>query len=304
MVVNDVWTELIGLSKEKLNAMTIVAYSGAEISALSSTAVDGQVVYCHTTGSGYERGHWYGWDDSLGGGTWVDLVALPDAYTHFSDDMFAFEGCVIDRRSTVHQDWNYDFVGSGTDITDFLGDNNTQHIILETGTTTTGYAALYANGPKLDWGKPAMFACKFQTSTGAVTGQINKLGVNIDRAGLGPSTRRNFGVEWCDGDSSFQIHSGNGTSQSNFDTQITVTTDAIWSIKCYFDPGNEIRVLFDDGSTVTEKIKTTFVPSSGASTTDGIMKLSICNNNSNTTERYLKIFGAYIVYNTNDAHWT
>lgn len=305
MPINTAWAELVGFSSPKANAMTIVGYTGTEISALSSTAVDGQIVYCYQSGSIYVRGHWYGWDDQLAGGTWVDLVMLPSLYEHFASDEYAFQGVVIDKRSSQHQEYNYNDSGTaGASVGDVMTDNSTQYINLTTGTVSTGWASLYAGGPLLDWGKPAMLAVKFRTSSGAVTGQINKLGINIDRAGLGPSTRRNVGVEWCDGDTSFQIHSGNGTNQSNFDTQITVVANTIYSIKLYFDPGNEVKVIFDDGTTVTEKIKNTFVPSSGTSTSDGLIKLSISNNAGNTTSRNLDIFAAYLVYGTNDTVWS
>lgn len=305
MPANDAWAELTGISSPKLNAMTIVNYTGTEIQALTATAVDGQIVYCDTTGSGYTRGHWYGWDSQLGGGTWVDLVALPTNYDIFSSAGIADAGMVIDKRSSQHQEYNYTDSGTaGAGISDQLTDNDSQYIYLTTGTVSTGWAALYAGGPKADWGQPMFLKVKFRTSPTAVTGQINKLGVNIDRAGLGPSTRRNFGVEWCDGDSSFQVHSGNGTSQSNFDTGLTVTTDAVWECNMWFDPGNEVVVEFDDGTTTTVKTKTTFVPSSGTSTEDGLMKFSISNNAGNTTSRQLNIYAAYLVYSTSDSWWS
>ena len=304
MVINEAWAEIIGASPARMNAMTVVAYTGAQISTLSSSAVDGQVVFCYSTGSGYTRGHWYGWDDQLSGGTWVDLVALPSNYNFYGDVGLLHEGMVIDRRSPVKEQFWWDNSGTGAGVTTVNVDNSLQWVELATGTTSTGYAVIGASGPQLDWGKPMILKVKFKTSTGAATGQINKLGVNIDRAGLGPSTRRNFGIEWCDGDTSFQIHSGNGSAQSNFDTGITVTTDATWEADRYFDPGNEVRVEFDDGTTVTEKIKTTNIPSSGDTTEDGLMKFSIINNAGNTTSRLLKIRAAYLVASTSDSWWS
>lgn len=304
MVVNEAWVELIGNSSPKLNAMTIVGYTGAEISALSATAVDGQIVYCYSSGSNYTRGHWYGWDSQLAGGTWVDLVALPSSYTIFASDELAHAGGLIDKRSASREMYMYGSSGTGAAVTNGYSDNSEFTISLETGTTSTGYSYISAGGPLLDFGQPALLKVKFETSTGAVTGQINKIGVNIDRAGLGPSTRRNFGIEWCDGDTSFQIHSGDGSNQSNFDTGITVTTNAQWEADIYFDPGNEIKVSFDDGTTVTEKIKSTFVPSSGTSTEEGLIKCSISNNAGNTTNRDLEIHAAYLVYTTGDQWWS
>lgn len=303
MPVNEKFLELTGFSPTKANAMCTVAYTGAEISTLSSTAVDGQVVYCYSTGSGYTRGHWYGWDSQLAGGTWIDLVKLPATYDITSVDDYIFNNVVIDRRSGTREMYNYNFSGTGANVTNILSDNSYQMIYLQTGTTSTGWAAIYAGGPLIDWGKPAVLAVKFRTSSGAVTGQINKLGVNTDLAGTGPSTRRNFGVEWCDGDSSFQIHSGNGTNQSNFDTGITVPTDTNCNVTMYFDPGNEVRVWFDDGTTEQEQVKTTYIPSSGSGTEDGLMKFSIANNVGNTTNRELKIRAAYLTYSPADSLW-
>ncbi len=304
VMINEAWAELIGNSSPKLNAMTIVAYSGTEISALSSTAVDGQVVYCHTSGSNYIRGHWYGWDAVLNGGSWVDLVELPSTYNFFADTKIADAGMVIDRRSATKEMYYNNASGTGAAVSNVMTDNSLQYINLDTGTTSTGHAELYAGGPNLDFGKSALLKVKFKTSTGAVTGQINKLGVNIDLAGTGPATRRNFGIEWCDGDTDFQIHSGDGTSQSNFDTNIPVTTDSTWEASIFFEPGSKVRVIFDDGTTATEKEKSTFIPSSGISTEDGIMKLSISNNAGNTTSRNLKIRAAYLVYNVADGFWS
>ncbi len=304
VLVNDPFTELMGFSSTKGNVMTVVAYSGTEISTLTGSAYDGQIVYCHTSGSIYLQGHWYGWDKIKNGGTWVDLASLPENYTFFTSDDVLHSGCVIDKRSPSKGQFITDNSGTGAAVTDVVSDDSLQWVEMATGTTSTGWAALYAGGPHLDWGQPVTLKVKFKTSNNAVTGQINKLGVNIDRAGTGPSNRKNFGIEWCDGDSSFQIHSGNGTNQSNFDTNIAVTTDSTWEADMYFYPGDKVVVDFDDGTTVTSKEKTTFIPTSGSSTEDGLMKFSISNNAGNTTSRLLKIRAAYLVYSTNDSWWS
>jgi|SRR6187431_197635 len=301
VLVNDPFSEIMGFSSTKGNAMTVVAYSGTQINTLTDP-VDGQVVYCHTSGSIFLRGHWYGYDAV--NTKWIDLATIPSNSEFFTSDSILNKGMVIDRRSPSKGQFISTNSGTGSAVSDTLGDNSFQTVKLDTGTTTTGYAAIYAGGPLLDWGQPVTLKVKFYTSDGAVTGQINKLGVNIDRAGLGPSNRKNFGIEWCDGDSSFQIHSGNGTSQSNFDTNITVTSGADWSVSMYFYPGDRVDVDFDNGTTVTPKSKTTFIPSSGSSTEDGLMKFSISNNAGNTTSRNLEIMAAYLVYSTADSWWS
>lgn len=304
MPINEAFTELTGLSSPKMNAMTVVAYTGAEISALSSTAVDGQVVYCTSTGSGYTRGNWYGWDSQLGGGSWISLNAIPANYAFFGSQEIANAGAVIDKRSPTRGQFMYGSSGTGAQVTDSYSIQSEHTILLETGTTTTGYAFISAGGPHFDFGQPALLKLKFETSGTAPTGQINKLGVAMDLAGTGPATRKMFGIEWCDGDSSFQIHSANGTTQSNFDTGITVTTNAIWQADIYFDPGNQILVNFDDGTTVTEKIKTSNVPSSGSSPEADLIFCSISNNAGNAANRDLELHAAYLVYGTADNWWT
>ena len=299
MVINEKWLELTGHSPERMNAMTVVAYTGAEISALTSTAIDGQVVYCYSTGSGYTQGHWYGFNGVLD--IWIDLVAMPSAFDYFKDT--ALVGQIhIDRRAPSVGQFISTFSGTGTNVTD-QNDGTNQYVKLETGTQTTGVARIDAAGLSIGWGFPVYFKCKFKTDATAVTGQIVNLGMGVDVAGVAATNNKQVGVQWCDGDSSFQIHSADGSAQSNFDTNYTVVNNKDYSIELLYTPGTNVQVQIDDGTTLSTFTKTTNIPSSGVSQGSDVMRIGICNNNGNTTERVLHMKGAYAIYNTINATW-
>lgn len=293
MPINDPAAELTGVSPTKYNVMTIVAYTGTQISALSSTAVDGQVVYCYSTGDGYTQGHWYGWDDVLG--SWVDLNGLPDFYDYFNSNKLK---SVVDKRHATKEEWHNSASGTGAAVNNTVS-GGVASIDLVTGTQTTGVATLQIGGPLLDFAKKAVLKIKFKTPA-AVTGQVVKLGVGIDKAGTGPAVTRMFGVEYCDGSANWQIHTANGTNQSNSDTLIAVAAATEYGMTIEFNPGSQITLTFDDG---TVKTKVTDIPSSGNCAEDSLLKLSISNNNGSTTSRTLQILGAYLVYAISDPKW-
>ena len=297
MVVNDPVAELTGMSPARFNAMAVVAYTGSQIAAMVGlgTTIDGQVVYCRSTGSGYTQGHWYGYDSVLNGGTWIDLNTLPDFYDYFNSNRL--KG-VVDKRSSTKEMWMNTFSGTGAAINNTVS-GGLSTIDLVTGTTTTGVAMLQIGGPLIDLSKKAMLKLKFKTPSG-VTGQIVKLGVGIDKAGTGPATTNNFGIEYCDGDTDWQIHSANGTNQNNYDTTIAVAASTIYGFTVEFNPGTSVVVTFDDG---TVKTKSTNVPSTGSVAEDSLVKLSISNNNGSSTSRTLQIMGAYLLYTIGDPDW-
>ena len=295
MPVNDPFAELMGFTSAKGNVMCVVAYTGAQIAALSATAIDGQVVYCYSTGSGFTRGHWYGWDDVIG--YWADLSAV-DYYEAVSSQKLVG---IVDHRFGTRE--SYDFGNSGTSSSvTTVSQSSEWRINLVTGIQTTGVAYLYAGGPKLDFGKPAFFKGKF-TVPSVTTGQVVKIGVGVDKAGQGPAVNKMFGIEWCDGDTDFQIHSANGTTQSNTDTTRAVTAGATYGVEISFVPGTAINVTIDDGTTITTHQKVTHVPSSGGSLESDLMHISISNNNGSSTSKTFGWKAGFLVYNILDSQW-
>ena len=297
MPINDPGAELTGISPQKWNAMTIVAYTGSQIASLAAgSPVDGQVVYCWSTGSGYTQGHWYGWDDVAG--KFIDLNGFPDFFEYFS---FNLDKGIVDKRYATKEMWHNSASGTGAAVNNTVT-GGVASIDLVTGTTATGVAMLQIGGPLLDFSKLAVMKVKFKTPA-AVTGQIVKLGVGIDKAGTGPATTRMFGIEYCDGDTDWQIHTANGTNQSNNDTTFAVAAATTYTATITFTPGTNVNVIWDDGTTVTNKTKSTDIPSSGNCAEDSLVKLSISNNNGSTTSRTLSIMGCYLVYTINDTTW-
>lgn len=294
-LINGPAAELTGVSPNKYNAMTVVAYTGGEISALAaSNPVDGQVVYCYASGSGYLQGTWYGWDDTLG--EWVDLNGLPDFFEYYNTNRL--KG-VVDKRYGTKEQWMTYNSGTGSAVNNVVSGGQAS-IDLVTGTTTTGVAGLQIGGPLLNFAAPAMLKLKFKTPA-ATTGQIVKLGVGIDKAGTGPAVTRMFGIEYCDGDGDWQIHSADGSAQNNYDTVKPVNAATVYGFTIEFTPGTDVVVTFDDGTVKTKAA--TNIPSSGNCDEDKLIQLSIANNNGSSTSRTLQILGAYLVYTISDTKW-
>jgi hypothetical protein len=288
MPVNDPYIELTPISSAKANNMMIIGLTGAQITSLSPT-YPGQKVFCNTTGSGFTINHWYG--RNAANDAWIDEGT--DAYALYSDNQLVQ---VLDKRFATKEMWHNTVVNTGT-ITNLPA---TGRISLATGTNATGSALLSIGGPTLDFGKKAVLKVKIKTDPTAITGQIVKIGVDVDTAGTGPVTINMFGIEFCDGNANWQIHSANGTTQSNYDTLKPVAAATVYSFTIEFTPTTGIDVTFNDG---VVKTKTTHIPSSGTCTTQGVLKISIANNNANTTSRVLEVLAAWMVYKTNDANW-
>lgn len=293
MVLNGPFAEGTGITHPKLNTTGIIAYTGAEIAALSATAVDGQVVYCYSSGSGFFQGIWYGWNDIVG--TWDAINGVPSAYDFMIGNA---QVGILDKRYGGIEQWYWNFSGTGSDVTTSNTSNEIRKNLI-TGTTATGWAELRSGGPLMDFAKPAMFQCKFRTPS-VITGQIVKIGMGIERAGSGNYNGRNFGIEYCDASGNWQIHSGTGSANSNTDTLKAVTANTLYGFMVEYFPGDKIRVTFDDA---TVKEKNTDIPSSGNNQEDQLAHISISNNNGNTTSRTFSEMGFFGVYSILDTDW-
>lgn len=293
MVVNGPYAEGTGITSPKLNTTCVISYTGAEIAALSATAVDGQVVWCNTTGSGFVQGFLYVWNDVVG--TWDIVNGVPSAYDFMIGNA---QVGIIDKRYGGREQWFWNNSGTGSNVTTSATSSEIQTQLI-TGTTTTGYAELKTGGPLMDFSKPAMFQCKFRTPA-AVTGQIFKIGMGMERAGSGSYNGRKFGIEYCDANANWQIHTGNGSTNSNYDTLKAVTANTLYGFLVEYFPGDKVRVTFDDA---TVKEKNTDIPSSGSNTEDVLAHPSISNNNGSSTSRTLALLGFFGVYSILDPDW-
>lgn len=293
MVLNGPFAEGTGITHPKLNTTGIIAYTGAEIAALSASAVDGQVVYCYSTGSGFFQGIWYGWNDIVG--TWDALNGVPSAYDFMIGKA---QVGLIDKGTAVKENWFSANSGTSSGVQNAVTSNE-MRIEMTTGTTTTGWAELKTGGPLMDFSKPAMFQVKFKTPT-TISGQIVKIGMGIERAGSGAYNGRNFGIEYCDASANWQIHSGTGSANSNTDTLKAVTANTLYGFMVEYLPGDKIRVTFDDA---TVKEKNTDIPSSGANQEDFLAHISISNNNGSSSTRTLPFMNFFGVYSILDPDW-
>ena len=286
---SDPFDILTPISKAKAANMFLGGLTGAQISSLSPK-YDGMVVYCYSTGSGYTQGHWYGWDDTLG--NWVDLNTVN--YYNLQD--LNQTVVVLDKRHATKEMYYPTSTGTGAQVINSTG---LDRFNLDTGTTTTGVSMVQTGGPTLDFAQKVLFKVKIKTDGTAVTGQIVKIGFDIDKAGTGPATTNNFGIEYCDGNANWQIHSANGTTASNFDTQKAVAANTVYGFTIEYVPGTSVTMIFPDG---TVKTKNTHIPSTGAGTT-AVFKISISNNNGSAVSRTLQVLGAFAVYGVSDANW-
>jgi len=292
MPVNDPWTELSAQSSPKMNNMTVIGLTGDQLASLSPT-YPGQIVFCNTTGSGYLINHWYGRNQA--NDEWLDLIAV-DYFDFFSN--LNNKKATMDKRFGTKEIWQNVVAGTGAAINDTIA-SNISTVDLVTGTQTTGNATIQIGGPLLAFASHAFFEVKFKTPA-ATTGQIVKIGVGMDKAGTGPTTGRQFGIEYCDGNANWQIHSGDGTSQSNYDTLKAVSAATTYGFSVLYQPGVSVIATFDDG---TVKTKITDIPSSGSCNEADLFKISIANNNGSTTSRTLQVMGAFMVYVIADSKW-
>ncbi len=288
---NSELAELSPVGSAVLNAIGIISYTGAQIAIIAAgSPSDGRMVYCNTTGGGYSQGHWYGWDNNLG--KFIDLIAFPDHFLYFAQN---YNYAMIDRRLASKEMWYYNSSGSGAGV-----NHNTPGVIeLVTGTTTTGWAEIVLGGLNIDFGQPALFMVRYLTPS-TVTGQIVKMGLRMDRAGAATSSNNKFGIEYCDADTDWQIHSGDGTDNSNFDTGDSVEGGNNGSWYLSHDPGNSITAIREDLVTYE---KNTDVPAGIASSSSRDVSISISNNNGSSTSRTLSIYSCYAVIAFNDPDW-
>src|SRR6266498_5491783 len=126
MPVNDPWAELSPITSPKLNNMTIIGLTGAQIAALSPT-YPGQLVYCNTTGSGFIVNHWYGRNDT--NDTWIDQTSII-LYDLFRNQITTQ---IVDRRNATKEMWFNSAAGTGAAVNNAYTDTSSARIDLVSG---------------------------------------------------------------------------------------------------------------------------------------------------------------------------
>jgi len=293
MPVNDPFVELTPLSSPKANNMMIIGLTGTQIDNLNPT-YPGQIVFCNATSGSKTVNHWYG--RSADNQSWIDQtsIILYDLYKTNALSQF------VDRRYATKEMWMNSFTGTAAAINNNYTDGTTARIDLITGTQSTGVAEIAVGGPIADFTKKMFIKIKIRTPA-SLTGEIVKIGCNVDKAGTGPSGRVQYGFEYCDGSTNWQIHTCDGAGhESNFDTLKAVVANTVYGFTVEYNPGVNTILYFDDA---TIKTKTTDPASTGSSTEADVLKVSICNNAGNTTSKTLQVIGACMGYTTNDTKW-
>ena len=292
MPINDPFTELTPISSPKANNMMIIGLTGTQIDNLSPT-YPGQIVFCNATSGSKIVNHWYG--RSADNQSWIDQTTI------ILYDLFKLQAktLIIDKTSAPKEMWYNLATGTGALVNNNYSDGVNARIDLITGTLTTGNAIIATGGPLADFTQKMVLKVKIRTPT-ALTGQIVKIGVNVDKAGTAPSGRAQFGIEYCDGSANWQIHSCNGAGgESNFDTLKPVVASTVYGFTIEYNPGVNVIAYFDDSII---KTKVTDIPSTGSSTED-LLKLSICNNAASVTSRTFSVLAVKLIYVTNDNKW-
>jgi hypothetical protein len=303
MALWDPWNRTSG-SDAKLNLMTLVSGTGAELAALDKTKH--RLVACTSTGSGFTIDHVYLF--STDGTTSIDISATDD-HTHaaagdgglLTDVLSASPTLVIlqliNTDDLKKAQWIETVTGTGSieDATD--GTTGERSIRLRpNGTSGSGATISYPN-LKVEFARRSFFQTKLQIET--ATSIALHAGVGADDVTAADSNTLKYQAEVCTTtNNNWWLRTATGAAQSGSDSGIAISANRVGVKMEHYPLASTPHVdLYIDANSAFQK--TSNIPVSGQSTNSNVVKVSVKNNTA--ADRPLKFYGARLTYKVTDS---
>jgi len=301
--VGGPWADTTPGSASKMNRVTIISGSGADLATLDKD--EHVLAKCTSTGSGFTLNHVY--QTSADGTSWIDISSTA-AHTHSSTaeggglvQIYAANSKFLDLALTKTQDlkkaqWIETIVttGSITDTTD--GTTGERSIKLATGATSGGAATITYPHLQIDFSKRSIFQFKAKLTT--LSSLALHSGVNCDLVTAVDSNTVKYDAEICTTtNNNWHLRTASGSNKSMSDTGTAATTNRVGiRIEHFPDLGTPEADMYIDAATVFQK--TSDIPITGASDDATLIRHSI--KNSTTADRPYDVFASRLVYYVSD----
>lgn len=302
MGLGEPWNRTVG-SDSKLNLMTVVSDTGANLSILNKTRH--KLVVCTATGSGFIVDHVY--CANAAADAWID-ISTTAAHEHSSStdggniiDVFISNPKLMDLALTRTNDLNRaryieTTTGSATIADDTDGTSGERSIKLLTGATSGSGATIAYPHLQLDFSKRSMYQFKGRFS--ATTDLALHSGVQADHVTAADSNTRKYNAEVCTStNGNWWLRSANGTNNATSDSGTAFTTNRTGiRIEHYPDIGTpELDMYIGAGSAFQ---KTSSIPFDGATADNNLITHSL--KNSATFDKNFWMYGCRLVYSISD----
>jgi len=302
MSLGNEWDNATPASAVKLNGMTVTYGTGTYLAALDKTKH--KLVVCTSTSGGLTVDHVY--LASADGTTWLDLSGIVD-HTHTAttgdggrySEILLSNPKVFDLVLTKTDDlkkaqWIETVTGTGTieDATD--GTTGERSIRLRPNGTSGSEAQISYPHIQASFGGRALFISKLRIET--ATNLAFHIGVGADDITAADSNTIKIQTEVCTvTNNNFWLRTANGSANSASDSGVAIGTSRT-GIKMIFHPATpECQLLINDANAL---IKTTNIPTSGATADNNLIKVSL--KNSTAADRPMHFYGARLAYFVSD----
>ena len=302
MSLGDSWG-LVSGSPSKLNKMTVVSGTGSYLASLDKD--QHKIFVCTSSGSGFTEDHVYlCTEDGL---SVIDITNI-NSHTHYDDSdggpfvrILSANNGVMDLVLTKTQDldkanWIQTTTSTGTIENKTDGTTGERSIRLRPNGTSGSGASISYPHLKLDFSEPSNFSTKLQIETASNLALHS--GVNCDFVTDSDSNTVKYNAEVCTTTNlNWWLRTANGSSTSRSDSGLAISTSRVAiSLSHRPDEGTPHVDLYLDTNSAFQK--TTNIPTSGASSSDNVIKHSI--KNSTGSDRPLLVYGTRLSYVVSD----
>lgn len=302
MGIGSAWNKT-SASDSKLNIMTVISGTGAELAALNKSRH--KLVVCTSTGSGLTVDHVYLANNA--GDAFIDITQSI-AHTHSADDdggslVFIYQGNpkTCDLWLTKTDDlkkaqWIETVTSTGSIEDNTDGTTGERAIRLRTNATSGATATISYPHLKLGFASSALYKAKLRMET--FSSIAVNTGVGADDTSAAASNTRKFAAELCTTtNNNWWLRTANGSANTASDTGIAGTANRV-SIKILhrMDLGTpEDDLTIDSGTTLQ---KTSTIAFDNATADNNLIKHSVKNNTA--ADRPLLVYGSRLAYEISD----
>jgi hypothetical protein len=290
------------ISVGRANNMWVIGGAGSYLDTI--TKRKGQIVVSYDTTGSKAKWHIYVWDDVAS--AWVDVTNPVHTHTGSTTGGEAFEIDVDNANRFLFNDIcpttkNWPGVtnsGTGSSITDDPA-GGINSIMLQTGTTTTGYATIFAGGPGIDSAARLRWSGAWELN--AITNILFRWGIGVEDPNAASDNNHKIGIEWCDSQATpnYYTLSANGTSRSLVDSGVAMAATTQHGCRIVYYPASKAQYKFWNGTIYD---KTGILPS-GIIAENNLVRWGLKNNNGGSANRKLDVYGTVAIGKHNVTKW-
>jgi hypothetical protein len=307
MSLGDIYTTTTPDSASKKNLFGVVSGSGTYLASLDKSKIT--LVFCTATGAGLTINHLYAVsaDDS----EFIDVTSTAD-HTHTGttdggefNELFMSNPKQYNLYLTKTTDlyeaswaspvyWNRAVTSTGGTSNNTDGTTGERSIKLTTGATSGSGSTISYPHLQLDFSKRAIFQTKLRLET--ASSLAFHTGIACDDITAADSNTIKLQCEVCTTtNNNFWLRTASGSNNTASDTGVAISTNRVAVRIKHYPSSPESQLQIDTG---TQLVKTTHIPTSGATADNNLIKHSI--KNSTAADRPMHVYGTRLSYTVSD----